>query len=332
MKNTTLVDSFGRKHDYLRISLTERCNLRCLYCMPEEGLVPRDRSHFMTSDEIQRIAETFVKMGVTKIRLTGGEPLVRKEAHNILLKLGALEATLAISSNGILVDAFIDTFKEAGIKKINISLDSLNCTKNQKISRRNYLNRILKNIDLLINEGFEVKLNMVVMKGVNEEEIIDFIELTKFKPLQVRFIEFMPFTGNDWKRNKGISFQDILKQVRGEYGLNFRRLEQLPNDTSRRFKVHDYKGSFGIISSITKPFCKSCNRIRLTADGKIKNCLFSSDEIDLLTPLRSGKSIEELIHKSIYNKKEVRAGLEQIEDFDNSKRIEENRSMVAIGG
>ena len=171
-----LRDNFGRAHNYLRISLTERCNLRCTYCMPEEGIPLRDKAHFMSNEEIFEIAQTYVRLGVNKIRLTGGEPLVRKNVEDIILKLGSLNVELAISSNGILVDKYIDTFKQAGLKSVNISLDSLNPEKQEKITRRDYYDKILKNIYLLLDEGFKVKINVVVMKGINDNELIDFID------------------------------------------------------------------------------------------------------------------------------------------------------------
>lgn len=329
-----LTDSFGRKHDYLRISLTERCNLRCTYCMPEEGIPLRDRSHFMTIEEIYEMAKIFVGLGVRKIRLTGGEPLIRKGLDELLPLLSGLGVELTLTTNGILVDRFITQFHDAGIKSINVSLDSLDPEKQAQLSRRNYFDKINNNIDLLLNEGFKVKLNMVVMKNVNDQELVDFVALTKEKPLDVRFIEFMPFSGNKWEWDcKGVGLEYMINQIQNHYGIsNTIRIQDKPNDTSKNFRIKGHKGAFGIISTVTNPFCNTCNRIRLTADGKIKNCLFSSDETDLLGPLRKGEDVTSHIVNAIHRKKAVRAGMDELEDMLDPGRIEKNRSMISIGG
>lgn len=326
-----MVDRFGRKHDYLRISLTERCNLRCFYCMPEEGIPLRDKKEFMSSEEVIEIAKTFVDLGVKKIRLTGGEPLIKKDAPNMIRELGKLPVELAITTNAVLVDKFIDIFKEAGIKSVNVSLDSLKEGRFNMISRRNYFERIFKNIELLIENGFNVKLNVVVIKGLNDDEIIDFVQWTKNKKIDVRFIEFMPFDGNNWNWNKKVSYKEIMDIVNKSFGEdNVLKIADKQNDTARNFRLANSEGSFGVISSVTNPFCDSCNRIRLTADGKIKNCLFSQSETDLLTALRNKKDIVPLIFDSIGNKKKSRGGAEPFEEMDSDSL--KNRSMVAIGG
>jgi len=328
-----LVDSFGRKHDYLRISLTERCNLRCSYCMPDEGIPLRDKSNFMSREEVFKIAQTFTQLGVKKIRLTGGEPLIRKCAHDIIKDLSTLDVDLAITTNGILVDEFINTFEESGIKSVNVSLDSLKPERQESISRRNYHDRIMKNIYLLLEKGFKVKLNMVVMNKVNDDELIDFIELTKDKPLHIRFIEFMPFNGNKWDWAKGIGYDTMMSKIISHYGESpIRKFTESPNETAKGFSLINYQGTFGIISSITNPFCDTCNRIRVTADGKMKNCLFSANETDLLNPLRNGMNLIPLITDSIHSKKLERAGMHTSEDLHNSNTHSKNRSMIAIGG
>lgn len=331
--NNILTDSFGREHTYLRISLTERCNLRCTYCMPKEGIQLSPKSEIMTYEEIYKIAKTFVDNGVTKIRLTGGEPLIRKDAALIIEQLATLGVELAITTNGVIVDQFIDLFKKCGIKKINLSLDSLKEDKNTQITRRNYFDRVYKNLLLLLDEGFEIKLNCVLIKGFNDDEIIDFIELTKEYPLCLRFIEFMPFDGNQWKLNKLVSLEEILTKAHKHYKKSeIIRLTDAPNDTSKNYRIKNYKGSFAVISSVSNPFCDSCNRIRLTANGRLKNCLFSSSESDLLTTLRAGKSIDSIIEKTVKSKQKIRAGMNTIEAFNNTETHKNNRSMVAIGG
>jgi molybdenum cofactor biosynthesis protein A len=325
-----LLDQHNRKHTYLRISLTERCNLRCTYCMPEEGIELRDRKEFMTQEETLQLAKTFVDLGVTKIRLTGGEPLIKKNFSALLHELSKLPVELSITTNGILLDVYLDDLKNAGVKSINISLDSLVAEKSNRITRRNYFERIQKNMDETIKRNFDVKLNCVLMKGENDDEIIDFIELTRSKKLGIRFIEFMPFDGNGWDWSKTVSYKTILEAVKSHYGeAQVEPAFEGPNSTSRNFRIKNYVGDFGIISSVTNPFCDSCNRIRLTADGKIKNCLFSGDETDLLTALRNGEDVIPLIHQSIDKKHKERAGLKE---FDATDFSFENRSMIRIGG
>ena len=331
--NNFLQDTFGRKHDYLRISIAEHCNLRCTYCMPEDGIKLTPKPHLMTADEIVSIAETFVNLGVTKIRLTGGEPLVRKEAKDIILRLGELNVNLTITTNGILIPDFIETFKQAGIKTINISIDSLVKEKFNAVTRRNYFDTVQKNIDLLLEENFNVKLNIVLIKLFNDNEIIDFINLTKTKKIQVRFIEFMPFSGNQWDKSKLVSYAEIMDTVQSEFKFkDIERLQDASNDTAKNFKIHSHIGSFAIISSVTNPFCSTCNRIRLTADGKLKNCLFSNSEMPLLETLRSGESILPLIHQNLIAKKAIRAGMDDDLKFQNPDLFSQNRSMIAIGG
>jgi len=327
-----LVDSFGRHHDYLRISLTERCNLRCVYCMPEQGVVLQPQSHFMTREELVHIASVFVKLGVKKIRLTGGEPLVRKDVEAVIEDLAKLPVKLAISTNGVLVNQFIQTFKKCNLKAINISLDSLREDRFNLISRRTYFEAIINNVELLIEEGFHLKLNAVLMKGFNDDELIDFIEFTRNRPVHFRFIEFMPFNGNQWDWSKGFAYHEMMDNINAHYGATVVKLEDCKNDTSKSYKVEGFKGTFAVISTVTNPFCDTCNRIRLTADGKIKNCLFSANETDLLTALRSGKEIEESIRESIWNKKSTRGGMETFEEFSNKDLNQKNRSMINIGG
>ena len=335
MKETSniLTDSFKRKHTYLRISLIERCNLKCTYCMPEEGIPLSPRNHLMSYEEIYTIAKTFVKHGVTKIRLTGGEPLIRKDIHVILKKLSSLGVELSITTNAVLVHKYIDALKDSGIKSINVSLDTLNREKFSQITRRNEFERVYQNILLLIREGFQVKINSVLIKDFNEDEIIDFIELTKKHSITIRFIEFMPFNGNKWDMSKLVSYAQVIDRAHAKYSQELiQRLQDAPNDTSKNYKVMGYQGSFSVISSVTNPFCDSCNRIRLTANGRLKNCLFSDGEEDLLTPLRNGKEIEPMIYKLIQGKKKIRNGMETIESFQEPESHNQNRSMIAIGG
>jgi len=334
--NTTkpiLTDSFGRAHAYLRISLIERCNLRCSYCMPEEGVQLSPKSHLMTYEEIYTIAKTFVAHGVTKIRLTGGEPLIRKDIPIILEKLATLPVELSITSNAVIIDKFIDTLKANGVKSINVSLDSLDREKFKEITRRDEFEKVYNNLLLLVSEGFKVKVNAVLMKGFNDNEIIDFIKFTKDLPISVRFIEFMPFDGNKWNMEKMVSYNEVMQYVHAAFSeAQIERLQDAPNDTSKNYKIKGYKGSFAIISSVTNPFCDSCNRLRLTANGHLKNCLFSASESDLLTSLREGKSIEPIIQKAVAAKLKMRGGMDTLEKLQEPKLHSQNRSMITIGG
>jgi cyclic pyranopterin phosphate synthase len=333
-KNQNILhDKFGRKHSYLRISLTELCNLRCTYCMPAEGIQLSPKSHIMNFDEVYTIAKIFVDHGVTKIRLTGGEPLVRRDVDVILKKLSTLPVELSITTNAVIVDRYIDTLKSCGIQTINVSLDSLDATKFKQITRRNDFEKVFKNIKLLINEGFNVKLNAVLIKGFNDNEIIEFIQLTQQLPITVRFIEFMPFDGNKWDKQKMVSYAEVMEQVKSFYKESqIVRLKDAPNDTSKNYKIDGFTGSFAVISSVTNPFCDSCNRIRLTANGHLKNCLFSSSESDLLTALREGKDIVPMIKNAIQSKFKIRGGMDTLKKLEEPDLHSKNRSMITIGG
>lgn len=301
--------------------------------MPHDGIPLSPRSHLMTADEIETFAKVFVDHGVTKIRLTGGEPLVRKDFTAILARLAKLPVKLSITTNALLTHRFIEDFKRYGLHDINVSLDSLNAEKFKFITRRDQYKKAFENIEQLIQEGFNVKVNAVLMKNFNENEIVDFINLTRARAINVRFIEFMPFDGNAWNKEKLVSQAEVINRVTDHFGVQ--ALQPLPNEknfTARNFKIKGFQGTFGIISSVTNPFCDSCNRIRLTADGKLKNCLFSNEETNLLKPFREGEKLEELIDAALNAKKAVRAGMTDFDQLTNPDLHSNNRSMIAIGG
>ncbi|GAB1855947.1 GTP 3',8-cyclase MoaA [Flavobacteriaceae bacterium MHTCC 0001] len=301
--------------------------------MPADGVQLSPKSHLMTYEEIYNIAKTFVDHGVTKIRLTGGEPLVRKDIPVILEKLASLPVELSITSNAVIIDRFIGVLKENGVNKVNISLDSLDESKFKHITRRHEFKKVYDNIHLLIKEGFKVKVNAVLIKGFNDNEIIDFINFTKDLPVSVRFIEFMPFDGNKWDMSKMVSYAEVMEYVNNAFLENdIIRLEDAPNDTSKNYKIKGYQGSFAIISSVTNPFCDSCNRLRLTANGHLKNCLFSATESDLLTTLRAGKPIEPIIKKAVQAKFKTRGGMDTLKKLKEPNLHTKNRSMITIGG
>jgi len=325
-----LTDTYNRIHNYLRISITDNCNLRCFYCMPEESYAFMPNHQLMQAEEILELARIFVSQGVTKIRLTGGEPLVRKDARQIIRSLGTLGVDLTITTNGTRLHTFIDDLEAAQIRSVNISLDTLQKEKFSLLTRRDQYDIVRNNIQLLLSRNFKVKVNAVVVKGLNDNELLDFVAWTKDTPIHVRFIEFMPFEGNQWKSNKLVTWKEMLEIIRQQYEII--PLENAPNDTCKKYQVKDHQGTFAVISTMSAPFCSGCNRIRLTADGKIKNCLFSQEETDLLQALRSGNEVLPLIKSSIQSKhKELGGQFSKQFELIEADAIH-NRSMIAIGG
>lgn len=325
-----LKDTHQRIHTYLRISLTDNCNLRCFYCMPEEEYAFMPQRQLMQADEILELAKIFVAQGINKIRLTGGEPLVRKDAAEIIRSLGELGVELTITTNGTRVHHFVDDLEAAGIRSVNISLDTLQEDVFTLLTRRNQFRVVKDNIRLLLDRGFTVKVNVVVVKGLNDREILDFIAWTENEPVHIRFIEFMPFDGNKWQSDKLVTWKEILEIAQTRYEIQ--SLENAVHDTCKKYRVAGHTGTFAVISTMSAPFCSNCNRIRLTADGKIKNCLFSEEETDLLQALRNGEEVLPLIEKSILSKHKELGG-QFSKDFTTIDTSHlHNRSMIAIGG
>ncbi|XP_015212616.1 molybdenum cofactor biosynthesis protein 1 isoform X2 [Lepisosteus oculatus] len=325
-----LTDRFGRQHRYLRISLTEKCNLRCQYCMPEEGVKLTPRSQLLSTAEVLALARLFVQEGVEKIRLTGGEPLIRPDVVHVVAELRKLQGlkTIAVTTNGMNLARLLPSLKEAGLDLLNISLDSLVPAKFEFIVRRKGFHKVMEGIDKAIELGYNpVKVNCVVMRGLNEDELLDFVALTEKKPLEVRFIEYMPFDGNKWNFRKMVSYQEMLDRIRQRWP----DLEKLPageTDTAKIFKVPGFQGQVGFITSMSEHFCGSCNRLRVTADGNLKVCLFGNAEVSLRDCLRSGASEEELLQiigAAVGRKKQQHAGMFSISQM-------KNRPMILIGG
>nr|XP_010913894.1 GTP 3',8-cyclase, mitochondrial [Elaeis guineensis] len=325
-----LIDSFGRFHNYLRISLTERCNLRCQYCMPADGVELIPSPELLTHDEIIRLAELFVSEGVDKIRLTGGEPTIRKDIEGICLHLSNLKGlkTLAMTTNGIVLAKKLPKLKECGLNAINISLDTLVPAKFEFMTRRKGHGRVMESINAAIELGYNpVKVNCVVMRGINDDEICDFVELTREKPINVRFIEFMPFDGNVWNIKKLVPYAEMLDRVRQRF-KDVKRLQDHTTDTAKNFKIDGHCGTVSFITSMTEHFCSGCNRLRLLADGNFKVCLFGPSEVSLRDPLRAGQDnlvLKEIIGAAVKRKKAAHAGM-----FDIAKTA--NRPMIHIGG
>ncbi|XP_027457170.2 molybdenum cofactor biosynthesis protein 1 isoform X2 [Zalophus californianus] len=292
-----LTDSFGRQHSYLRISLTEKCNLRCQYCMPEEGIPLTPKADLLTTEEILTLARLFVKEGIDKIRLTGGEPLIRPDVVDIVAQLHQLEGlrTIGITTNGINLARLLPQLQKAGLSAINISLDTLVPAKFEFIVRRKGFQKVMAGIHKAIELGYSpVKVNCVVMRGLNEDELLDFVALTEGLPLDVRFIEYMPFDGNRWNFKKMVSYKEMLNTLQQQWP----ELEKLPEEessTAKAFKIPGFRGQLSFITSMSEHFCGTCNRLRITADGNLKVCLFGNSEVSLRDHLRAGASEEELL-------------------------------------
>ena len=298
--------------------------------MPSEHYVGLANKHMMSAQEVLDIASTFVELGVRKIRLTGGEPLVRKDISEILVGLKDLGCQLDITSNGILLDKYWDELRQSGISTLNLSIDTLNADRFKEIARRDELDRVLTNIHKALDYGFKVKLNCVVIANFNEDEIVDFVELTRHHDLDIRFIEFMPFNDNKWEWEKVVSLKKILEPIEAKY--EFEKCTDHPNSTSKNFQVRGYKGRFGVISSVTAPFCSGCNRMRLTADGKMRNCLFSTTEFDLLTAYRNDENLVDVITQCLASKKKELGGLPEFKKEEEVLDSISERSMIKIGG
>ncbi|KAL4624259.1 molybdenum cofactor biosynthesis protein 1 isoform X1 [Arapaima gigas] len=350
-----LTDNFGRRHSYLRISLTEKCNLRCecwteplassalhvmgsnawdplsgQYCMPEEGVKLTPHGQLLTAEEVLTLARLFVSEGVQKIRLTGGEPLIRPDVLDIIAELRKLEGlkTIAVTTNGMNLARMLPGLKQAGLDLLNVSLDSLVPARFEFIVRRKGFHKVMEGIDRAVEMGYNpVKVNCVVMRGLNEDELLDFVALTEKKPVEVRFIEYMPFDGNKWNFKKMVSYQEMLDQIRQQWP----DLEPVPGeeaDTAKTFKVPGFQGQVGFITSMSDHFCGSCNRLRITADGNLKVCLFGNAEVSLRDRLRSGATEEELLHiigAAVSRKKKQHAGMFSISQM-------KNRPMILIAG
>ncbi|KAI9823404.1 MAG: hypothetical protein M1826_007761 [Phylliscum demangeonii] len=289
-----LTDRFRRQHDYLRISITERCNLRCLYCMPPDGVQLSPPSHLLTSAEIYLLSSLFVRQGVKKIRLTGGEPTVRKDIVALMRAIGALRPLglqeLCLTTNGLALLPKLDHMLDAGLTAVNLSLDTLDPLQFQLLTRRNGLDRVLRTMDGILERKargarLTLKINCVVMRAVNEREIIPFVEMARDKDLEVRFIEYMPFAGNQWHRQKMVSYHDMLDLVRSQFPT-IAPVPGPPNETGKTYHIPGFQGRVGFVTSMTDHFCASCNRLRITADGNLKVCLFGNAEVSLRDRLR----------------------------------------------
>ncbi|KAH7162672.1 hypothetical protein B0J13DRAFT_491276 [Dactylonectria estremocensis] len=342
-----LTDTFHRQHDYLRISITERCNLRCVYCMPEEGVPLSPSRELLTTPEIVLLSSLFVSQGVSKIRLTGGEPTVRRDILPLMHQIGELRRhglkEICITTNGISLHRKLDSMVEAGLTGVNLSLDTLDPWQFQIMTRRKGFDAVKKSIDRILEmnrlgAGVKLKINCVVMRGVNDREVLPFVDMTQNKDIEVRFIEYMPFDGNKWNKGKMFSYSDMLDIIRTKYPT-LQKIQDHKNDTSKTWHVPGFAGRIGFITSMTHNFCGTCNRLRITSDGNLKVCLFGNAEVSLRDILRSlaasnqsplGLAPNELelldvIGTAVKGKKAKHAGLGTLEHM-------KNRPMILIGG
>jgi len=325
-----LIDSFGRVALKLRLSVTDRCNFRCVYCMPED-VAWMERSQLLSFEELERVARIAVSLGVENIRLTGGEPLARRNLPELVERLARIEGLkgLSLTTNGVFLPAQGEALRRAGLKSLNVSLDSLDRKRFEQLVRRDALDQVLAGLDSARNLGFEsIKINCVVMKGINECELIAFAKMSRETPFQVRFIEFMPLDGdNIWDRGKVVSLQEILDRISAVYPLDFNSSSE-PHEPARTYRFLDGQGSIGVIGSVSAPFCSTCDRIRITSDGKFRTCLFSTKEVDLRGRLRDGSPDKEIVLLLLGAVSRKEAGhLINSPDFEKPER-----TMHAIGG
>lgn len=326
----SLIDSYQRRIDYLRISITDHCNLNCLYCRPLGGRPFISHEMILRYEEILRIVRVAVGLGVKKARVTGGEPLLRKGVVDFISRLShsGIE-DLGLTTNGILLKEFARPLREAGLSRVNISLDSLDPRNFQRITGSDGLDEVLAGIEGAREAGFEkIKINTVLIRGNNENEILDFAELAFSRGLEVRFIEYMPYlNGKEWQRDLYLTAEEVKKVINTRFLLQPVE-KQEKSGVAEIYRMKDGRGTIGFISSISQHFCERCNRIRLTADGKLRNCLFSDEEIDIRGPMRDGVSdseLAEIIRGSVKKKPERRP------DFHCSfKKC--TRTMDLIGG
>ncbi|HBY56866.1 MAG TPA: GTP 3',8-cyclase MoaA [Candidatus Atribacteria bacterium] len=291
-----LVDSFGRKITYLRVSITDRCNYRCIYCQPEEQFKFIPHEEILRYEEIIEIIQEAVDLGITKVRITGGEPLVRKGVENFIKELKKIEKLedISLTTNGFFLAEYAKKLKMAGLNRVNVSLDSLQKNKYRKITRGGNLERVLKGIDYAFKEGLlPIKINTVLMKGINDDEIEDFTRFTLERPINIRFIELMPSEENliDNYKDKFISVLEVKENLAKKYSFNPIDIGS-SNGPAKYYQIEGGKGTIGFITALSQHFCQSCNRIRLTSEGKIRPCLFSNQEVDLKKTIRELKDIK----------------------------------------
>lgn len=330
--NLPLVDALGRVHTNLRLSVTDRCNIRCFYCMPDENVRFRPRREILSFEEIVRFARVSASLGVNKLRLTGGEPLVRADLHKLVRQLAAIPGIrdIALTTNGILLEEQAQGLKDAGLSRLNISLDSLSEETFRRIARRDGLDRVLAGIHAAKRVGFErIRLNAVAIKGITEPEVVPLARFARENQMEMRFIEFMPLDAEQhWQHDQVLSGEEIRRQIEEAIGPLEAAARPDPSQPATDFRFTDGSGTVGFINPVTQPFCEDCNRLRLTAEGQIRNCLFSTVEWDARALLRGSgtdEELAELIRDCVRAKKPGHG-------IDSSDFVRPERAMYQIGG
>jgi len=316
-------DSYDRKINYLRLSVTDRCNLRCKYCMPESGISKKTHHDILRHEEMIKIVKISASLGIEKVRLTGGEPLIRRGIVDLVREIKQVEGIkeLTMTTNGVLLGDLLDDLIDAGLDRINLSLDTLNPDRYRSITRGGELQPILKCIDRILEKKMKLKINVVLIGGLNIDEIKDFVDLTRNHPIDVRFIELMPIgEASLWSHDKFVSGQKVLEMV------DLKPIEsEETGSPAKYYKLADGKGKVGLINPISCSFCENCNRIRITSDGKIKPCLHSDSEIDLLKLLRNNEDVESTIKEAIWDKPKAHS-------LNDEDHVPIKREMIQIGG
>jgi GTP 3',8-cyclase len=318
-------DTLGRNINYLRISVTDRCNLRCMYCMPEQGICKKEHGEILSLEQIYKVVEACSELGISKVRITGGEPLVRKGLTTLIEKISKLQGIeeVAMTTNGILLPRYAKELKAAGLNRVNISLDTINAEKYSYITRDGNLTDVMSGINAAEKAGLQpIKLNTVLIGGFNDDEIESFVNLTIEKDIDVRFIELMPIgQAGNWAKKHFVSNNEILNRVKELQPIQ----SNDPSSPAKYYKLPGARGKVGLINPISHTFCGNCNRIRLTADGKLKPCLHSEAEIDIKEVLKKGDSLQEIIKQAILQKP-----IEHNLNCQDNKPIV--RDMYRIGG
>ncbi len=343
-----LIDRFGRLHNNLRISVTDRCNIRCFYCMPADNVEFMPKAHLLTFEEIERIVRVGTRLGIDRIRLTGGEPLVRRDLHVLVQRLAAVPGIvdIGLTTNGILLDEQAQLLRDAGLKRLNISLDALDPEVFKAVTRRDGYERVLAGIEAARKAGFSpIKLNAVSVRGLTEDQIVPFGHMARESETVVRFIEFMPLDSDgQWQRDKVLFAHEIIAILESEFGplkpvlptadrVNATNALAIIGNATTHAPAQDYefadgRGRIGLIASVSQPFCASCNRFRVTADGKFRNCLFSHEETDVKTTLRSGGTDDEIAELMLV----CIAAKNEGHEINSAKFIQPDRPMHSIGG
>ena len=324
-----LLDGHGRRIGDLRVSVTDRCNFRCQYCMPAEGLPWLERDDVLHFEEIERLVALLAAMGVTDVRLTGGEPLVRRDFPQLVGMLAPLVEDLSITTNGYLLERDAEALVRAGATRFNVSIDSLQRDRFFEMTRRDALPRVLRGLEVLASfpEAHPIKVNAVAMRGFTEDEVLPFAHFAREHPYEVRFIEFMPLDADHaWTPDSVLSGEEIRAIIEQQWALE--PVEREPHATARVYRFADGRGSIGFINPVSEPFCGDCNRIRLTADGRLRTCLFSLNETDLRAPLRAGADdaeLEQIVRDAVWRK-------ELKHHVNEPGFVQPTRTMSAIGG